>query len=186
MTNTLIHESRRFLLPLDTVVDALIELDVKHGRWPAGAQLVEALPVDGDDESSRGVVMAIRVPGKAEAVQRTYLLPIIAAAIVNYCLAMRVPMPRSATKTIQIVPEGIALQLENTLMLQRRHGQSLPSRGVTAQVERGGANAAMTQSLSAAATDSAMPAANAAEPRTGDAGQPDSDGPPTQAESPRA
>ncbi len=186
MANTLIHESRRFLLPLDTVVDALIELDVKHGRWPAGAQLLEVLPVDGDEESARGVVMSIRVPGKTEVAQRTYLLPIIAAAIVNYCLAMRVPMPRSATKTIQIVPEGIALQLENTLMLQRRHVQPPPSRGVTAQSGRGGASADVAQSLSAAATESATPAETAAEPRTGDARQPESDASPTGAESPRA
>ncbi len=150
MANTLIHESRRLLLPFDAVIDALIELDVKHGRWPAGAELVEVSTVDGDDESARGVVMSIRVPGKTEVAQRTYLLPIIAAAIVNYCLAMRVPMPRNSTKTIQIVSEGIALQLENTLKLQRRHVEPPPIRVVTAPPALAGAGAAAAESPSGA------------------------------------
>ncbi len=173
MANTLIHESRRLLLPFDAVVDALIELDIKHGRWPAGAQLAEVSTVDGDDESARGVVMSIRVPGKTEVAQRTYLLPTIAAAIVNYCLTMRVPMPRSSTKTIQIVPEGIALQLENTLMLQRRHVEPPPIRVVTAQPAPGGARADAAENPPEApeAPEAAEPAGNVAESRTGGDGQ---------------
>jgi hypothetical protein len=184
MANTLIYDSRRLLLPLDTVVDALIELDVKHGRWPAGAQLVEVSMVDGDEDGARGVVMSIRVPGQSEVAQRTYLLPIIAAAIVNYCLAMRVPMPRSATKTIQIVPEGIALQLENTLMLPRRHVEPPPIRAVTAEPARAdvGADA---QSLPAA-PEEAEPAESVAEPGAGGDGQTQSDAQSRQTESPRA
>lgn len=174
MANTLIHESRRLLLPFDTVVDALIELDVKHGRWPAGAQLAEVSTVDGEDESARGVVMSIRVPGKTEVAQRTYLLPIIAAAIVNYCLAMRVPMPRSSTKTIQIVPEGIALQLENTLMLQRRHVEPPSIRVVTAQPAPGGASADAADNPPAA-TEAAEPAGSIAELRAGGDGQTEGD-----------
>ena len=120
MANTLIHESRRLLLPFDTVVDALIELEIKHGRWPANAALVAVTVHDGEDDRSRRVVLSVRPPNQ-EVVERTYTLPLIAAAIVNYCLTMRVPMPRSSSKTIQFLPEGIALLLENTLMLQRRH-----------------------------------------------------------------
>jgi hypothetical protein len=174
MANTLIHESRRLLLPLDTVVDALIELDVKHGRWPAGAQLAEVSTIDGADESARGVVMSIRVPGKTEVAQRTYLLPIIAAAIVNYCLAMRVPMPRSSTKAIQIVPEGIALQLENTLTLQRRHAEPPSIRVVTAQSAPEGARADAAENPPAA-TETPESAGSVVEPRAGSDGQTESD-----------
>lgn len=176
MANTLIRESRRLLLPFDTVVDALIELDVKHGRWPAGAQLVEVSTVDGDDENARGVVMSIRVPGKAEVAQRTYLLPIVAAAIVNYCLAMRVPMPRSSTKTIQIVSEGIALQLENTLMLQRRHVEPPPVRVVTAPPVREGEGARADAAESPpTTTEVAETVGGVAAPGAGDDGQTGSD-----------
>ena len=126
MANTLIHESRRLLLPFDTVVDAIIELEIKHGRWPVNAVLVEVAMHAGEEDGSRSVVLSIRPPRQESIVKRTYTLPLIAAAIVNYCLITRVPMPRSSTKTIEILPEGIALQLENTLMLQRRHDEAPP------------------------------------------------------------
>ena len=126
MANTLIHESRRLLLPFDTVVDAIIELEIKHGRWPANAALVEVAMHAGEEDGSRSVVLSIRPPRQEDIVKRTYTLPLIAAAIVNYCLITRVPMPRSSTKTIEILPEGIALHLENTLMLQRRHEEAPP------------------------------------------------------------
>ncbi len=126
MANTLIHESRRLLLPFDTVVDAIIELEIKHGRWPANAALVEVAMHAGKEDGARSVVLSIRPPRQEGIVKRTYTLPLIAAAIVNYCLITRVPMPRSSTKTIEILPEGIALHLENTLMLQRRHDEAPP------------------------------------------------------------
>ncbi len=126
MANTLIHESRRLLLPFDTVVDAIIELEIKHGRWPANAVLVEVAMHAGEEDGSRSVVLSIRPQHQESIVKRTYTMPLIAAAIVNYCLITRVPMPRSSTKTIEILPEGIALHLENTLMLQRRHDEAPP------------------------------------------------------------
>lgn len=126
MANTLIHESRRLLLPFDTVVDALIELEIKHGRWPAGASLVEVSLHDSTDDGARSIVLSVRQSRQEGTSQRTYRLPIIAAAIVNYCLTMRVPMPRNSSKAIEILPEGIALHLENTLTLQRRHAEGPP------------------------------------------------------------
>ena len=181
MANTLIHESRRLLLPFDTVVDALVELDVKHGRWPAGAELVAASMLDGEDDTARNVVFSVRVPGQGAVVQRTYSLPIIAAAIVNYCLTMRVPMPRSSSKTIQILPEGIVLVLENTLMLQRRHAEAPPIEVVAAEpAERDGGPGASDRSAEPA--EPAEPAVEPAEavtakPETA-AGAPPADGPP--------
>ena len=86
----------------------------------------------GPEESSRSVVLSIRVPRQEALAKRTYPLPLIAAAIVNYCLTMRVPMPRSSTKTIQVLPDGIALVLENTLMLPRRHQEAPPVKMVSA------------------------------------------------------
>lgn len=132
MANTLIHESRRLLLPFDTVVDALIDLEIKHGRWPTNATLADVTVHDGEDDRARSVVLSVRVPNSPAVVERTYTLPLIAAAIVNYCLTMRVPMPRSSSKTIQFLPEGIALLLENTLMLQRRHLEAPPVKVISA------------------------------------------------------
>lgn len=120
MANTLIHESRRLHLPLDTLVDALIELEDKQGHWPPKATVVGA-SVDNSGNDDAGVVLSIHRPESGKVTEHRYTLPMIAAAIVNYCVTMRVPMPRNSTKTIQLLPDGVALMLENTVILQSRH-----------------------------------------------------------------
>ncbi len=174
MPNTLIHESRRLLLPFDTVVDALIELDAKHGRWPAGAEIVEVSMVEGANEHMRSVALSVRSPGKEETAQRTYQLPTVAAAIVNYCLTMRVPMPRGSSKSIQILPEGIVLMLEDTLMFQRRHKEPPAARTSSAQSAQERTAASAPDSTAAAAAQSPAepatePAAKPAAEQAGDA-----------------
>ena len=54
MTNVLMHDSRRLVLPLETLVDVLIEFDQAHQRWPVNATLEAARP----DESG-GVAMIL-------------------------------------------------------------------------------------------------------------------------------
>ena len=120
MANTLIHENRRLQFPLDTLVDALIELEDKQGHWPSKATVVGA-SIDHSADSEAGVVLSIHRQDSGEVTERRYSLPMLAAAIVNYCLTMRVPIPRNSTKTIQVLADGVALVLENTVMLQTRH-----------------------------------------------------------------
>ncbi len=175
MGNVLIHESRRIVLPFDTLVEALIELEVKHGRWPANATVTAVTVENGTQEegqnAARSIVLSIRPPRETATVERVYTLPLIGAAIVNYCLTMRVPMPRSSTKTIQILPEGVALLLENTLMLQRRHPEPPPvkitSAEAAAPIDAGQAGApteAAAEVLGAAGTG-AEPSDAAAQPQ---------------------
>ncbi len=120
MANTLIHENRRLQFPLDTLVDALIELENKQGHWPPKATVVGA-SIDNSGDDSGGVILSIHRPEGGEVIERRYSLPMIAAAIVNYCLTVRVPIPRNSTKSIQVLADGVALVLENTVMLQSRH-----------------------------------------------------------------
>lgn len=131
MANTLIHENRRLQFPLDTLVDALIELEDKQGHWPSKATVVGA----GFDNSGDGdpvVVLSVHRPGGAEVTERRYSLPLVAAAIVNYCVTLRVPIPRNSTKTIQVLADRVVLILENTVILQSRHGElsTLPAGSV--------------------------------------------------------
>ena len=120
MANTLIHENRRLQFPLDTLVDALIELEKKQGHWPSRATVVGA-STDNSADDNAGVVLSIDRADGGEVTQRRYSLAMIAAAIVNYCLTMRVPIPRKSTKSIQVLADSVALVLENTVMLQARH-----------------------------------------------------------------
>ena len=121
MTNVLMHDSRRLVLPLETLVDVLIEFDHAHRRWPANAT-PEAARLD----ESSGVVISVKRPGQDVPIDRTYSLAIVAAAIIHYCAKMRVPIPRNAAKSVTITPGGVAMILEGTLFLQRQH-QELPA-----------------------------------------------------------
>lgn len=137
MANTLIHETRRLQFPLDTLVDAIIELEDKQGHWPSKATVVGAGIVNSGEEDA-GVVLSIHRPEGGEVIERRYSLSMIAAAIVNYCLTVRVPMPRNSTKTIQVLADGIVLMLENTVMLQSRHEElsTLPAGSVQPPTSR--------------------------------------------------
>lgn len=120
MANTLIHESRRLQFPLDTLVDALIELEEKQGHWPARTTVVGA-SIDNSDGKDGAVVLSVHRPEGGSVGERRYSPSMIAAAIVNYCLTLRVPIPRNSTKSIQLLADGVALVLENTVILQSRH-----------------------------------------------------------------
>src|SRR6185437_4138641 len=120
VANTLIHENRRLQFPLDTLVDALIELEDKQGHWPSKATVVGA-SIDNSNDNAAAVVLSIHRSEGGAVVERRYSLSMVAAAIVNYCVTMRVPMPRNSTKSIQVLPDGVILLLENTVMLHSRH-----------------------------------------------------------------
>ena len=120
MANNLIHESRRLQFPLDTLVDALIELENKQGQWPPKATVVGA-SIDNSGTNEAGVVLSVHRAEGGEVIERRYSLSKLAAAMVNYCLTMRVPIPRNSTKSIQFLDDGVALLLENTVILQTRH-----------------------------------------------------------------
>lgn len=137
MANTLIHETRRLQFPLDTLVDALIELEDKQGHWPSKATVVGA-GIDNSDADAACVVLSIHRQEGGEVIERRYTLSLVAAAIVNYCVTMRVPIPRNSTKSIQVLADGVVLVLENTVMLQSRHEElsTLPAGSVQPPVSR--------------------------------------------------
>jgi hypothetical protein len=163
VANTLIHENRRLQFPLDTLVDALIELESKQGHWPPKATVVGA-SIDNSGDDHAGVILSIHRPEGGEVIERRYSLPMLAAAIVNYCLTVRVPIPRNSTKSIQVLADGVALVLENTVMLQSRHEDlsTLPAGSV-----RTVASAATTASAppdETASPDEAVPSGESAPP----------------------
>jgi hypothetical protein len=119
VSKLLIYESRRLVLPIETVVDAVVELDREHGGRLALATLAEARIETG---AQPGLLLEVLHADSVEAEQRRFSLPAIAAAVIHYCWKCRIPVPRNATKTIEIVPEGFALMLQATLGVPRRHG----------------------------------------------------------------
>lgn len=127
MPKVQVQELRRLLLPVETTVDAVLELDREHGGLLARSALLE---VQVDTGAEPGLVIVFQRPGTEERVRRRFSLAAIAAAIINYCWKSRIPLPRTGTKRIDIVPEGFAMTIEATVELLRRHGP-LPPSGVT-------------------------------------------------------
>lgn len=135
MPNTLIYETRRLQFPLDTLVDALIALEMKQAHWPPKATAVGAT-IDDLGGGNAVAVLSIHRPESDKVSERRYSSPMIAAAMVNYCVTMRVPIPRNSSKSIQVLTDGVALVLENTVILQSRHAElsTLPAGSVAPPV----------------------------------------------------
>jgi hypothetical protein len=162
MANTLIHESRRLQFPLDTLVDAIIELEHKQGHWPPKATVVGASIDASTTTDNDRVTLSIHLPEGDKVIERKYSLAMIAAAIVNYCVTLRVPLPRNSSKSVQVLSDCVALVLENTVMLQSRHEElsTLPVGGVPPSAPA----SAAPDTAPPAAGDSAAPAPDAASP----------------------
>lgn len=125
MAKVSIHEVRRLVLPVETVVDAVLQFDRDRSGELVRATLVAAAVESGTDG---GLSLSLRLAGQTEPVERRFALPMIAAAIINYCYQCRIPLPRTGAKKLEIVPEGFAFTIESTLQLPRRH-DSIPVSG---------------------------------------------------------
>jgi hypothetical protein len=136
----LIYENRRLVLPLETVVDAVLELDRERGGRLAMASILDARIEEGENP---GLILEVLQPDAISADARRYPLAAIAAAVIHYCWKTRVPLPRNWSKSIEIVPEGFALALQGTTEIQRRHaGFATSAQSENAAPEREAAEAA--------------------------------------------
>jgi hypothetical protein len=114
-----IKESRRLVMPLDTVLEALLHFDGKsHGPLSRGdvlqAELVRDL-TQGD-----GIDVAVRSTGAHIVDWHHFNFATIAAAIISYCRAKRIPLPYAGVKSLEVTREGIAFHIENTVSIARR------------------------------------------------------------------
>jgi hypothetical protein len=113
-----VHEIRRLVLPLETAVDAALDLDSEQGGLLAFGPIVEA-HIDPDPQPGLSVVVQRR--GTEGTERRTFELPLLAAAFIRYCWKCRIPLPRSGTKRIEVSPEGFIFTIESTIEVVRRH-----------------------------------------------------------------
>lgn len=124
MAKVPIHEVRRIVLPVQTAVDAVLELDREHGGRLAQARILSAR-IETDPEPA--LKIELRRARASASEERRFGLAAIAAAFINYCWKSRIPLPRHGTKRIEIVPEGVvpagfAITIEGTVEVLRRHG----------------------------------------------------------------
>jgi hypothetical protein len=132
MAKVRVQELRKLMLPIETVVDAVLELDRSHGGSLAMGKLMEAR-VETGAEPGLTLVVIQGSGNAAAAVQKHYGLAAVAAAVIHYCFRARIPLPRQSTKSIEIVADGFQLTIHTKLEVLRLHAE-LPQ---VSQVEVG-------------------------------------------------
>jgi len=114
-----IKESRKLVLPLDTVVEALLHFDGKsHGPLSRG-EVLQAEMVR-DEVHGDGIDVAVRTGVNHVVDWHHFNFPSIAAAIISYCRSKRIPLPYSGVKSLELTREGITFNIENTVSILRR------------------------------------------------------------------
>jgi hypothetical protein len=109
-----IRETRQLVLPLQTVLDAVVQFDRRsHGTLSRGevvdAQFVRD-PAEGD-----GMDVAVLMPDERVIEWRHFNVDELAAAIISFCRAKRIPLPYSGAKSLSITQAGAAFSIENTV-----------------------------------------------------------------------
>lgn len=121
MAKVRIQEVRKLLLPAETVVDAILELDRSHGGALANAKLIEVRVESGADPGL-SLILSQGTGAGVTTLERHFTLPAIAAAAIHYCFRARIPLPRHGTKSIEVTPEGYQLTIQTVTEVLRLHG----------------------------------------------------------------
>jgi len=118
MSGLTIKETRRLVLPLDTVLEALLDLERRSNGPLSRADILEAKWVVAGTEG--GIEIALRAEGDDAIEWQRFDFPRIGAAIIAYCRAKHIPLPYSGVKSLELTGEGIAFNIENTVSLAEK------------------------------------------------------------------
>ena len=114
-----IKESRKLVLPVDTVLEALLHFDSKsHGPLSRGEVLQAELVRDA--ENGDGFDVAVRSSPTHIVDWIHFNFATIAAAIISYCRAKRIPLPYAGVKSLELTRDGVTFHIENTVSIARK------------------------------------------------------------------
>ena len=114
MSAVTIKESRQLVLPLQTVLDAVVHFDRRsHGTLSRG-EVVQAEFVSGASLDS-GLDVAVLTPDDRIIEWRHFSIVELAAAIISFCRSKRIPLPYAGTKSLSITDRGAAFSIETTV-----------------------------------------------------------------------
>lgn len=119
MSAVTIKESRQLLLPLETVLEALVHLDRRSNGPLSRGDVLQADFVT-DAVNGDAIEVAVRMPGGSDIEWLRFDFGAIAAAIISYCRAKRIPLPLSGVKSIALTKEGISFSIENQVNIAQR------------------------------------------------------------------
>lgn len=113
-----VQETRRLILPLEAVVEAVLHFD-----RDSGGKLFHGTIVEATIEATPALSLALTMqPSKSKDLEyRKFNLAAIAAAIIHYCRQSKIPLPRGGQKTLEVVPEGLAFCIHTTSKMTTWH-----------------------------------------------------------------
>jgi hypothetical protein len=119
MSAVTIKESRRLLLPLETVLEALVHFDRRSNGPLSRGDVLQADFVT-DQVNGDAIEVAVRMQGTGDIEWLPFDFGAIAAAIISYCRAKRIPLPLSGVKSIALTKDGISFSIENQVNIAQR------------------------------------------------------------------
>jgi hypothetical protein len=118
MSPVSISETRNLVLPLDTVLEALVHFDRKGEGLLAHGEVLQAKIVSGSRRGD-GIDVALRNFETRIVEWHRFDFPKITAAIISFCRAKRIPLPYSGVKSLSLGKEGLTFRIENRVSLTR-------------------------------------------------------------------
>jgi hypothetical protein len=118
MSAVTISETRNLLLPLETVLEALVQFDRKGDGLLAHGEVLQAKIMIGAKRGD-GIDIALRNSITRIIEWHRFDFTTITAAIISFCRAKRIPLPYSGVKTLSLAKEGITFRIENRVNLAR-------------------------------------------------------------------
>lgn len=117
MSAATIRETRQIMLPLQTVLDAVLQFDAhREGTLSRGAVVQAEFVTDVKD---LGMHVAVLNPEDQAIEWRTFSLEELATAIIAFCRSKRIPLPFAGAKSLAITKEGASFQIENEVQVGR-------------------------------------------------------------------
>jgi hypothetical protein len=113
MSATTIRETRQLVLPLQTVLDAVVQYDRRSLGPLSRGEVIDAQFVDDADRS--GMHVAVLMPDDSVIEWRHFDVDELAAAIISFCRSKRIPLPYAGAKSLAITKDGAAFSIENTV-----------------------------------------------------------------------
>jgi hypothetical protein len=107
------------MLPLDTVLEALVHFDRQGDGLLAHGEVLQAKIMLGAKRGD-GVDVALRNSTTRIIEWHRFDFATITAAIISFCRAKRIPLPYSGVKSLSLDKQGITFRIENRVNLPRR------------------------------------------------------------------
>jgi hypothetical protein len=114
MSRLTLQDSRRLKFTVPALLDAALTFDREHNGWLWRAS-DHSLVIDAGGAGAVTIRARKTAATDFETVNRSPAW--VAAALLQYCFKRRIPIPRHGTKTISVLPDGVVMLVEVSMVL---------------------------------------------------------------------